>query len=733
MTELNHIVIIEGSRDEFNHISTLLNETGLDIKRITLYASVNEFMKTGESVAADVILLNLADKSESETKQIFDEVKNLTFYTPVIIITNESNSRFTYNLLQDGLQDIILSTYINPVQIRQSVLNSIHRKKNVNILAENQKRLNAVLDTNPDCIKLLGPECELFSINKAGLKLLEIDNVDSVIGKRIIGVVTEPYRESVLKLIASVFKGESGMLQYQILSAKGNYFWCEMIAVPYYNAEGKISFALSVTRDITKLVEEEKEIKKSNDRFSRIASTTNDAIWEWDLLTGELWGNENHQKLYGLAMKDPVPAFTEWVKRLHPDDRDPLIKKQQTALDSQTNVFISEYRFKTEKGDYKTIYDRCYISRNEKGQPVLMTGSMMDITERKKVEEALYASEENYRTLVEQATDGIFIADPSGKFLVVNTAGCRLSQYSLEELQRLTIFDLTLPEELLEKPFDFEVIKSPDGGRSERKLRKKDGTVIDIEINAKLLSNGKFLAFVREITLRKKAEKDLQDSYAAIRTLSSHLQNIREEERAYIAREIHDELGQQLTVLKLDLSWLQRKISNVTEEAVTLRIDEMLKLLNETVNSVRRISSSLRPSLLDDIGLVAAVEWQLQEFEKRTGVNTYFVSNETSYEMPSVTATGLFRIIQESLTNITRHARATEVNISLFINDQVISLNISDNGIGFDPENNINNKTFGVLGMQERTLAMGGVFKIRSVKGKGTTVEVEVPVEKKQG
>lgn len=733
MSKLNQIIIINTATDVFNNVKAVINNAAADVKDIVQYATIEEFRKAGTPVLADAVLL-CYDATQTQTAETaFANVNELAFHVPVVIICEDAAVAPVKELIKEGLQDFITVPDLTYEKLKDSLLKSVERKRIVNALVENQKQLHAILDTNPDCIKLLGPSCELFSINKAGLKLLEVESIDDLIGHNVLEMVAVPYRGAVLNLIKSVFEGKSGELQYQVVTSKGTNYWCEMIAVPYYNAESKINFALSVTRDITKQVIEEEEIIRSNNRFSRITSTTNDAIWEWDLTNGNLWANENHQKLYGLSVTDPIPPFDEWVKRLHPDDREELVNRQQTALDSQTNVFISEYRFKRQDGEYRTIYDRCYISRDEKGSPVLLTGSMMDITERKKVEEALYASEENYRTLVEQATDGIFIADLTGKFIVVNRAGCQLSQYSMNELSDMTIYDLALPEELKEMPFKFDEVMSSEGGRSERKMRKKDGSIIDIEINAKILSNGKFLAFVRDITQRKKAEKDLKDSYAAIRTLSSHLQNIREEERSHIAREIHDELGQQLTVLKLDLSWLQRKINAITEdEAMNLRINEMLNLINETVNSVRRISSSLRPSLLDDIGLLAAVEWHLQEFEKRSGIKVNFVSSELASDtpLPPSTATALFRILQESLTNIVRHANASEVNVSLFINSEVIILNISDNGVGFNPETINKKKTLGILGMQERTLALGGSYKISSAEGQGTAVEVVIPVSK---
>ena len=151
-------------------------------------------------------------------------------------------------------------------------------------------------------------------------------------------------------------------------------------------------------------------------------------------------------------------------------------------------------------------------------------------------------------------------------------------------------------------------------------------------------------------------------------------------------------------------------------------------MLNETVNTVRRISSDLRPSLLDDLGLEVAVEWQLNEFEKRSGIKTSFTTDKTGVKLSKDITIGLFRILQESITNVARHAEATEVNVSLQWISNTVILQITDNGIGFESEVIKSKKTLGILGMQERTVMMGGEYKIKSVTGGGTTVEVIIPI-----
>jgi len=209
-----------------------------------------------------------------------------------------------------------------------------------------------------------------------------------------------------------------------------------------------------------------------------------------------------------------------------------------------------------------------------------------------------------------------------------------------------------------------------------------------------------------------------------LRELSDHLLNIRETERTNIAREIHDELGQQLTILKMDISWLHQKLKKYEDAAVLQKTSDTLQLLNETIKTVRRIATELRPSMLDDLGLIEAIEWQSKEFEKRSGITISFESAIPHLPIANSVATSLFRIYQEALTNIGRHANAKHVYSKLQLENDNIILIIKDDGIGFDMQTLAVKKTLGLLGMKERTLMMGGRFEINSKAGEGTTIVI---------
>jgi signal transduction histidine kinase len=229
------------------------------------------------------------------------------------------------------------------------------------------------------------------------------------------------------------------------------------------------------------------------------------------------------------------------------------------------------------------------------------------------------------------------------------------------------------------------------------------------------------------VELFRKSER-LRDSEDKLRRLAAHLISIREEERAHIAREIHDELGQVLTGLKMEVTWLAKRLK---EKPLIDKTDTMCALIDSTVQTVRKIATGLRPEMLDDMGLVAAVGWQAKEFQKRTGIRCR-ASLPPEAKLDIDVSTTMFRIFQEILTNVARHSRATRVDIELGIGESAVSLEVVDNGVGIEDRELTAKKSLGLLGMQERALLFGGDVSITGSPGHGTRVSVSIPLRKPQ-
>lgn len=233
-------------------------------------------------------------------------------------------------------------------------------------------------------------------------------------------------------------------------------------------------------------------------------------------------------------------------------------------------------------------------------------------------------------------------------------------------------------------------------------------------------------AFDNEASLKVK-EQEIQDMNGQLRDLASNLQNIREEERTYIAREIHDELGQQLTAIKLDAAWLDRKIQE--DGPIKQRIGNIIAMLSNVIHSIRKIAMQLRPSVLDDLGLIEALRWQIRDFQNRYAIPIAFQYPDNPPALAAASATGLFRIFQEALTNIARHAEATAITAGLNVCGPQLVMTIADNGKGFDITAVKKKKTLGLLGMKERTLMMKGTYEITSQPGEGTSLSISIPLD----
>ena len=215
-----------------------------------------------------------------------------------------------------------------------------------------------------------------------------------------------------------------------------------------------------------------------------------------------------------------------------------------------------------------------------------------------------------------------------------------------------------------------------------------------------------------------------------LRELSAYQQNIREEERTHIAREMHDELGQFLTGLKMDINWLKKKMPSTADNAhLQEKLVEMTSMVDEAVLFVRKLAAELRPSILDDLGLIAALEWHSQEFSRRFNIPVAFTSQVKDLPAPPNIATGLFRMYQESLTNVARHAAAKKVSANLMVSNSEIHLTVQDDGKGFDMDDTGERKTLGLLGMRERAIMIGGKLDIISKPGEGTIILINVPLK----
>lgn len=363
-------------------------------------------------------------------------------------------------------------------------------------------------------------------------------------------------------------------------------------------------------------------------------------------------------------------------------------------------------------------------------------GTLRDREEHRRAESALDETEDRYRLLVERSPEAI-IVHCNWILEYVNPAAVKLlNAASADDLLGKYFLDF-VPEEFREQIIArASLIKEGMTGHGAIDLAyvNESGEKLFYEsVGSMTTYNGKPAAqvVIRDITERKHAEEELKASREELRQLAAHLQSARENERTSIAREIHDELGQDLTGLKMDLAMLEDLVNDHVQPPVldemNDRITSMSQLMDTTVHAVRKIISELRPVLLDKLGLAAAIEWQAEEFHTRTGIacECFITADDAAFDRDCATA--VYRIFQESLTNVMRHAGATRVSVSFGRDDDVYELEIRDNGKGIDADAFSKTKSFGFIGMRERALLFNGTVSIAGEEGKGTTVTLTIP------
>lgn len=388
------------------------------------------------------------------------------------------------------------------------------------------------------------------------------------------------------------------------------------------------------------------------------------------------------------------------------------------------------------------IEQSCGPIKNSRDEVIGMVIVFRDISElikfeheRKMAEKALRESESRYRFLYEESPTISMIVDMNGKIKDINRALMKTLGYSKEDLIGRSVIRFILPEDRQ------KVIQNLRKDLKNKETHNNDLRVYDKHrvVHTILFSPGQSVIYEKDrltgvlvtgidLTERKRTAEELEDSREQLRNLARHLQFVREQERTSIARRIHDELGQVMTALKMDLSWIKKRLGG---DAVQIfdKLKSMSKIIDHAILTVQHISTELRPGLLDDLGLTAAIEWQTQEFQERTGIQSEVHFNPEEIVLDYDRSTEIFRIFQELLTNVARHSKATKVVVDLTVLDQVMKLVVKDNGIGIQNEKIIDPKSFGLVGIRERVYPWNGEVIIEGKSNQGTTALIKIPLD----
>jgi len=354
------------------------------------------------------------------------------------------------------------------------------------------------------------------------------------------------------------------------------------------------------------------------------------------------------------------------------------------------------------------------------------------VNARRMAEDAATRALSEVDQIFETAADGMRIVDRNFRVLKANDTFAKLVGLPKNEIIGRKCHDVFWGEACKSPGCPLtRILEGEQDVEYDSEKMRPDGTVVPCIVSATPFRrpDGTTIGIVedfKDISERKKAERNLKRTSVRLRELTAHLQCIREEERSRIAREIHDELGQVLTALSLDLRWLKKRLPAEQME-LHEKIQSMAELITATVSSISRICSELRPAILDDVGLSAAIEWQAEEFTSRTGIACDIRTDPPEIKLSEELSVAVFRIFQETLTNIVRHARASKVEVQLRLTPSEFSMKVCDDGIGIEITGPQKVKTFGLLGVKERVRGFGGELNLTAGDTGGTCLDIVIP------
>jgi PAS domain S-box-containing protein len=354
----------------------------------------------------------------------------------------------------------------------------------------------------------------------------------------------------------------------------------------------------------------------------------------------------------------------------------------------------------------------------------------------KAADRALQSTEARMGDIIDSAMDAIIAVDELQRIVLYNPAAEKVFLWPREAVLGRPL-DILLPERF-RAPHREHIHRFGEAGITSRRMRRhtvlaglrSDGKEFPIEASISQHSeSGKkvFTVILRDVTERVQAESELRRSQQDLRELAAVSQSAREQEKTRIARELHDELAQSLTALKMDLAWTAERLA-AKESAISEKIARMQTLLDTTVAATRRISADLRPLMLDDLGLAAAVEWLIESFRERNAIECELMAPSEDLDFKEPLASCVFRILQESLTNVARHSGASSVQVALARSNGEIALTVKDNGRGFSPDAPRKPDSYGLMGLRERAYLVGGNVLIDSAPGKGVRIDVRIPL-----
>jgi len=460
-------------------------------------------------------------------------------------------------------------------------------------------------------------------------------------------------------------------------------------------------------------------------------------VFDWQLVNNRFYRSPRYLEMVGYGEADLDASEPTVEKVVDSGDRERIRQLWSDCRAGRYTRFSEEFRLLRKDGTtLDALLSGTVVDRDANGQPARLIGTLTDVTRLKAAEARVSEGQRRLDAIMQTAMDAIIAVDAAQRVVVFNSAAERMFGCSAEQAVGAPL-DRFIPERFRAAHRD-HVDRFGRTGETSRRMGRQtalwalrsDGTEFPIEASishAAVRGERLFTVILRDVSQRLEVEQEIQNSHEQLRALSAQMSEVRELERTRIARELHDELGQALTALKMDIDLLENELL-LSRTDLRERIAAMRGLLDFTVATTRRISSDLRPLVLDDLGLAAAADWLVQNIARRSNLDCDLEVDSDCAQLGEPHASVVFRIMQEALTNVARHARATRVEIALAREGDWVVLTVRDNGVGIDAVGQRKPQSFGLRGIRERALSLGGEIAIVGEPGAGTTLAARIPL-----
>ena len=611
--------------------------------------------------------------------------------------------------------------------IFQTILDITDRIEAEKQVRESEEKFHKIFRNSPDAIVLTKlSDGEIVEVNDATLKMTE-KKLEDLIGKKTTEfMIWENLsdRERYVNILSKSSRVHD--FETNFIIGQGEIRNClisgELIKI------NNIDYVLGIIRDVTEKKKAENALIESESKYRLLVENQSDLVVEVNKLNHFTFVSPSYCQLFGKSEEELLGK--SFFPMIHPEDS-ASTEEEMKKLFHEPYTCRVEQRAMTVKGwRWLEWNDTAQLDDFKNVKSILGVGR--DITDKKESEIALIASEEKFYKIFKNSPDAIILTKlKDGEVIDINDSTTEILGYERSEIVGKRTTQISLWHSPQDRINYISIVNKHGIAKSLTvDFIKKGGEIRTGMLSGVLLdlNNEHFIiGILRDITEKTLYENKLKETNERLRNLASYMNKVREEERKNFAREVHDNLGQKLTALNLDISWIKQNIPDELVD-ITKQFDPVLELINQSIITVQKISTELRPGILDDLGLVNAIQWQSNEISRRTDLNFSLNLFKNEIDLDDNVKTALFRVFQESLTNIVRHANANNVLVNLLIKEKKLIFEVIDDGRGIS-ESEINEFTsLGIIGMKERIASINGEI-IFSRLTKGTMIQISVPIK----